>query len=73
MSLETQFRLKSNPNYLRYLREHSYWYKSLNRDPSLFRIFEEEVKENYKLRTVDKIEKVMDTIDIIEKLMSTFR
>ena len=36
MSLEIQFRLKNNPNYLKYLHFHSAWYKELNRNPAIF-------------------------------------
>ena len=39
MTLETQFFLKSNEQYLNYLRTHSYWYKNLNRNPEQLRNF----------------------------------
>ena len=40
MILDLQFRIKSNPRYIEYLREHSYWYKFLNRNPNSFGAFE---------------------------------
>ena len=55
MTLDVQFKLKSNPLFIKYLHENSYWYKILNRDPDMFNVFVEEVKKNYKLRTSDKI------------------
>ena len=55
MTLEVQFKLKSNPLFIKYLHENSYWYKILNRDPEMFNEFIEEVKKNYKLRATDKI------------------
>ena len=55
MTLETQFAIKNNPYLGRYLRENSNWYKILNRNPNMFRIFEEEVKTNYKLRPTDRL------------------
>lgn len=73
MILDLQFKIKSNPNYQRYLREHSYWYQRLNRNPSDFRIFEEEVKRTYKLRVEDKIERVMNTMDMISAIMSSLK
>lgn len=73
MVLDLQFKIKNNPNYQRYLREHSYWYKTLNRDPSTFRIFEEEVKDAYQLRTSDKISKALDTLEMVSALMSTLK
>lgn len=73
MSLELQFKIKNDPNLARYLREHSYWYKILNRDPSSIAQFEEEVKDAYKLRTSDKINHVLDTLEVLQTLMSTMR
>lgn len=73
MSLELQFKIKNNPNYLRYLREHSYWYKYLNRKNEYFKGFEEEVKVEYKLRPTDKISKAIDTFDMIQTLLSSFK
>lgn len=73
MTLEVQFRLKSNPNYIRYIRENSYWYKFLNRNPLLITTFEEEVKEAYKLRSTDKIAQILNTIEMIQNFMSAIR
>ena len=73
MVLDLQFKIKNNPNYQRYLREHSYWYKVLNRDPNTFKVFEEEVKDAYQLRTTDKICKALDTLEMVSALMSTLK
>jgi len=73
MILDIQFKIKSNPNYLRYLREHSYWYKILNRNPSMFKTFEENVKKEYKLRTSDKISKALSTIEMFQNVISSLR
>lgn len=70
MPLEVQFKLKENPLYIKYLREHNIWYKRLIRHPEDFKIFVEEMKTNYKLRTSDKINKAVDTINIISNLFS---
>ncbi len=73
MTLEIQFQLKNNHNYLKYIREHSYWYKLLNRNPDLFKQFEEEVKEAYGLRPLDKLNRVMESIELVSSLFSTLR
>lgn len=73
MTLDIQFKIKNNPNYIRYLREHSEWYKILNRDPRMFKNFEEEVKEVYKLRPTDRIAKALDTIEIVQNLLTTLK
>lgn len=72
MDLITQYKLKQNPIYIKYLRENSYWYKHLNRDPNLFTKFEEEVKEKYKLRPIDRISKTLDLIETLETIINTF-
>ena len=71
MTLELQFKLRSNPLYLEYLHTHSYWYKYLNRNPLSFKEFEEKVKEEYHLRTIDKINKTIDTIDMVTTIINT--
>lgn len=73
MSLDVQFKLKSNPNYIKYIRENSHWYKILNRNPSMFKIFESEVKEKYKLRPTDKISRALDTLELLQNVVSTLR
>ncbi|MBQ9181130.1 MAG: YlbE-like family protein [Bacilli bacterium] len=73
MTLDLQFRIKNNPNYEKYLREHSYWYKYLNRDPSSFNKFEMEAKEFFKLRPTDKLERILNGIEIFESIVSTLK
>lgn len=73
MTLETQFRLKSNPNYIRYIRENSYWYKTLNRNPDTFSLFEQEVKEKYGLRPSDKINRALQTFELLQNVLSSLK
>ena len=73
MSLELQFKIKNNPNYVRYLRTHSYWYKELNRNPSNFLLFEEKVKEEYRLRPTDRISKALEMIEMAQTIISTLK
>ena len=62
MKLDVQFKLKSNPLFIKYLHENSYWYKILNRDPEMFNNFVNEVKKTYKLRPTDKINEAVELI-----------
>ena len=73
MRLDIQFNLKSNPNYIKYLRENSYWYKILTRQPNMFKEFVSEVKKNYKLRPIDKIEDAISTIEMLSMLMNSMK
>ena len=73
MTLELESKIKENPNYLKSLRQNSFWYKYLNRNPENFKYFEDEVKKNYKLTKTDKIMRTLETIEMMEKVMSTLR
>lgn len=73
MTLELQFKIKNNPYYIRYLRENSNWYKLLNRNPEMFKVFEEEVKDKYELRPSYRIGKALDTIAMIQNVMSSLK
>lgn len=73
MTLDVQFKLKSNPIYIKYLHENSYWYKILNREPNKFNDFVEEVKVNYKLRPSDKINKALSTFEMISNVISALK
>ena len=73
MTLDVQFKLKSNPLFIKYLHENSYWYKMLNRDPDMFNSFVEEVKKNYKLRTSDRINEALSTFEMISTIFSSLK
>lgn len=73
MTVDVQFKLKSNPNYLKYLRENSKWYKTLNRNPESFTEFEKEVKEKYQLRPTDRISKALSAMEMIQAIMETMK
>ena len=73
MTLDVQFKLKSNPKYIQYIRENSYWYKILNRNPLMFNEFESKVKEFYKLRLSDRLSKTLGTIEMIQNVISSLK
>ena len=71
MRLDTQFKLKSNPLFMKYIHENSNWYKILNRNPDMFNEFVEEVKTNYKLRPGDKLNEALSTFEMLTTILST--
>ena len=73
MDTKIKIIIDSNPDYKRYLRTNSYWYKILSRNPFLIDDFIREVKEKYKLRTTDKINDIMDKIDMVSKFINVLR
>ena len=70
MNQEIKRKLDENPKYKELLRLNSHWYKILNRDHTKYEEFVKEMKIKYKLRTIDKIDKTIDTIDLITKIIS---
>ena len=73
MELSIKIIIDSNPNYKLYLRNNSYWYKILNRNPELINNFIEEVKDKYNLRFTDKVNNLIDKIDMVERFMGALR
>ena len=73
MTLDIQFKLKSNPLFIKYLHENSYWYKILNREPNMFNEFVNEVKKNYKLRTSDRINEAFNTFEMITTIFGALK
>ena len=69
MQVAAKLRIKSNPYLYQYLQENSNWYKYLNRNPDSVNEMEEEMKVNYKLTTKDKIDKVKDTLSLVESFI----
>ena len=73
MTLDIQFNLKSNPLYVNYLHENSYWYKILTREPSLFNDFIKEAKKYYQIRPSDRLDKALNTISLVQNVLATLK
>ena len=66
-----QEKIKDNSKYIEYLHTHSYWYKKLNRDIKYWDEFESEVKREYKMYPVDRIEKAISILDTLQTILGT--
>lgn len=73
MILETQFKLRQNPLYIKYLRENSYWYKILNRNPNAFIEFEKKMKENIQTQKREKITRFIDYLNLFQGIVSSLK
>ena len=73
MHLDILMKIKENPTELRFLREHSYWYKYLNRDSKYYKEFIDDMKKIYKLTTTDKINKVLTDINTLKNLLDVLK
>lgn len=70
MDREVIEKLRKNKKFLNYLRENSNWYKELNRDKSNYDLFIKKMKEKYKLRTIDKVDNFVDSVDLVTKIIN---
>lgn len=66
-------KLYQDPKMLELLKENSEWIKYLNRDPRKYEEFVAVMKEKYRLRKTDKINDVIDNIDLISNLFSAIK
>ena len=73
MTLELQYQLKTNPNYIKFLREYSYWYKFLNRNPAYFKEFVVDMKDKYKLNPSDKLNRMLENINMLQTFLDVLR
>jgi len=73
MQVETRLIINSNPYLKQYLKEHSYWYKYLNRSPLYLKKMDEEMKKEYKLTPSDRIERISESINFVSSLLSVLK
>ncbi len=70
MSKDVIDKLRNNKKFLNYLRQNSNYYRELNRDPKEYDKFVKFIKEKYKLRTIDKVDNFVDSVDLITKIIN---
>lgn len=73
MSIELQQQIYNDQLLKRFLRENSYWYKYLNRDPIYFKDFVYEMKDKYELKTTDKLNRMFNNIAMIQSFLDAFK
>lgn len=73
MSIDLQYKINSDPNYVRFLRENSHWYKYLNRDSNYFKDFVLDMKDKYGLKPTDRLNKMLDNINMLQKFIDVLK
>jgi len=73
MNYFLQTKLLEDKNFKRYLEENSDYIKYLNRNPSNYKHFINDMKMLYQERKVDKINNVINTVDIISTLFNNIK
>ena len=69
MLYDIQYKINSDINLKKFLRENSYWYKELNRNPENFKYFVEDMKIKYKLTPADKINSTVESINMLQSFL----
>lgn len=73
MQLVTQMAFKNNPKDYEHLKENSYFIKDFNRGTLDFKKFQETMKIMYKERVTDKINNVVENIDLLNSVLNIFK
>jgi len=73
MSYDVWYRIDNDINLKKFLRENSFWYKQLNRDSNNFSSFVSDMRVKYKLTTEDRINKMVDSMGMIQSLLDVLK
>lgn len=73
MLYDIQYRINKDINLKKFLRENSYWYKYLNRNSNSFKYFVEDMNIKYKLTPVDKLNKTINNINMLQTFLDIFK
>ena len=73
MHLDLQYRLNQDEKAHTFLRENSYWYKYLNRSSIYYKDFINDMKDKYKLKPSDRINKMIDDINMLQKFIEVLK
>ncbi len=73
MSLDILMHINNDPLQKQFLRENSYWYKYLNRSNIYYKDFIIDMKNKYKLTTQDKINKVINNINMLNTFLEVLK
>ncbi len=73
MQVKTLLELQKDKKMWELFKYNSYWIKDLNRNSSTIKMYKENMKIKYHLRTTDKISDAIDNIDIISNVLSSLK
>ena len=73
MQLDIQYRINQDEKQKIFLRENSYWYKYLNRNSMYYKDVINDMKDKYKLKPSDKINKMMDNINMFKTFLDVLK
>ena len=73
MNITNQMIINRNPLLKKYLRENSYYYKLLNRNPETIKQLYNDMQKAYKLTLNDRLDKMKDNLSMINSFMDILK
>ena len=73
MQVNTLLEIRKDKKMEELLKLNSYWIKELNREHNNVKLFINDMKVKYRLRTTDKISDAIDNIDLISNVLSALK
>lgn len=73
MRLDLQYQINQDERQKTFLRENSYWYKYLNRNNLYYKDFINDMKDKYKLKPTDRINKMIDNINMVKTFLDVLK
>ena len=73
MTTDVKIKISSDPRLVSFIRQYPIWYKRLNRNPLLFREFNEDMKDKFKIRPSDKLNKTLENISMIQAFLDVLK
>ena len=72
MNIYVQYTIKNDLNSMKFLKEYSYWYKYLNRNPMYLKEFKDDMRKRYNLTFEDKLDRFSKNLDRISNFIDIF-
>ncbi len=68
-----QMSFRENPKMFELLKQNSYYFKGLNRGVVDYKKFVFDMKVKYKERTSDKLESIMDNMELVSSVLNVLK
>ncbi len=68
-----QMSFRENPKMFELLKQNSYYFKGLNRGVVDYKKFVSDMKIKYKERTSDKLESIMDNMELVSSVLNVLK
>lgn len=68
-----QMSFRENPKMFELLKQNSYYFKGLNRGVVDYKKFVSDMKVKYEERTSDKLESIMDNMELVSSVLNVLK